>query len=67
MKKKRKRAPPDPNAPKRALTPYFLYMQHNRQKIAAEMGGSARPKDVADEGTRRWATMPAEEREVSRS
>lgn len=25
-KKKRKRAPHDPNAPKRALTPYFLYV-----------------------------------------
>ncbi|EFW14779.1 conserved hypothetical protein [Coccidioides posadasii str. Silveira] len=63
-KKKRKRAPPDPNAPKRALTPYFLYMHHNRQKIADELGQNARPKEVADEGTRRWAAMNAQEREV---
>ncbi|KAF4216455.1 hypothetical protein CNMCM8980_006653 [Aspergillus fumigatiaffinis] len=63
-KKKRKRAPPDPNAPKRALTPYFLYMQHNRPIIAQELGPSARPKDVSDEGTRRWAEMPEAQKEV---
>ncbi|KAE8396631.1 hypothetical protein ETB97_005685 [Aspergillus alliaceus] len=62
-KKKRKRAPPDPNAPKRALTPFFLFMQHNRSKIAAELGDSAKPKDVSDEGTRRWAEMPEPEKE----
>jgi len=64
VKKKRKRAPHDPNAPKRALTPYFLYMQHNRSQIASELGSSARPKEVADEGTRRWAEMPDAEKQV---
>ncbi|KAI7971172.1 hypothetical protein EIK77_006988 [Talaromyces pinophilus] len=63
-KKKRKRAPHDPNAPKRALTPYFLYMQHNRSLIADELGPDAKPKDVADEGTVRWANMSSEEKEV---
>ncbi|KAK2786900.1 hypothetical protein FQN52_007644 [Onygenales sp. PD_12] len=63
-KKKRKRAPHDPNAPKRALTPYFLYMQHNRAAIAQELGENARPKEVADEGTRRWAEMPDDEKQV---
>ncbi|KAL2218792.1 putative HMG box protein [Thermoascus aurantiacus ATCC 26904] len=63
-KKKRKRAPHDPNAPKRALTPYFLYMQHNRAQIAQELGANAKPKDVADEGTRRWAAMPEAQKEV---
>ncbi|KAJ9215331.1 transcriptional regulator family: HMG [Paecilomyces variotii] len=63
-KKKRKRAPHDPNAPKRALTPYFLYMQHNRAQIASELGSNARPKEVADEGTRRWSEMPDAQKEV---
>lgn len=63
-KKKRKRAPHDPNAPKRALTPYFLYMQHNRSQIAQELGSNAKPKEVADEGTRRWAEMPDAQKEV---
>lgn len=63
-KKKRKRAPHDPNAPKRALTPYFLYMQHNRAQIAQELGANAKPKEVADEGTRRWAEMPEAQKEV---
>lgn len=65
--KKRKRAPADPNAPKRALTPYFLYMKHNRSKIAADLGKDVRPKEVADEGTRRWQAMDASEREVSQN
>ncbi|KAL2802631.1 hypothetical protein BJX63DRAFT_105671 [Aspergillus granulosus] len=64
-KKKRKRAKPDPNAPKRALTPFFLYMKHNRQTIAHEMGDKAkRNKDVSDEGTRRWAAMPDSQKEI---
>lgn len=62
--KKRKRAPHDPNAPKRALTPYFLYMQHNRSKIANELGTSAKPKEVADEGTKRWTEMGQDEKNV---
>lgn len=59
--KKRQR---DPNAPKRALTPFFLYMHHNRARIAEELGPTARPKEVADEGTRRWTEMPEAQKEV---
>lgn len=65
-KKKRKRVPHDPNAPKRALTPYFLYMQHARSQIHKELGDQARPKEVADEGTRRWTEMSPAEKSVSR-
>jgi hypothetical protein len=64
-KKKRKRAKHDPNAPKRALTPYFLYMQSARSLIATELGEHAKPKEVADEGTRRWGEMKAEDKQVS--
>lgn len=63
--KKRKRAPHDKNAPKRPVTPYFLYMQTARSLIAAEMEPSHSAKEVADEGTRRWNEMPLKEREVS--
>ena len=63
--KKRKRAPHDKNAPKRPVTPYFLYMQYAREGIAKEMGPSAPAKQVADEGTRRWNTMPDSEKAVS--
>lgn len=63
-KKKRKRAAHDPNAPKRALTPYFLYMQSARPQIAAELGSNAKPKEVADEGTRRWSVMPEGDKRV---
>lgn len=64
-KKKRKRTPHDPNAPKRALTPFFLYMQHQRPIIAKEMGPNAKPKDVSDEGTTRWQNLPEAQKEVS--
>lgn len=63
-KKKRKRQPHDPNAPKRALTPYFLYMQSARAQIHKELGDQAKPKEVADEGTRRWGIMSAAEKSV---
>lgn len=63
--KKRKRAPHDKNAPKRPVTPYFLYMQTARSLIAGEMEPSHSAKEVADEGTRRWNEMPPEERDVS--
>ncbi|PWY82872.1 HMG-box [Aspergillus heteromorphus CBS 117.55] len=63
-KKKRKRRAPDPNAPKRALTPFFLYMQTSRPLIAQELGDGAKPKEVSDEGTRRWAEMPEAKKEI---
>jgi len=62
-KKKRKRAPHDKNAPKRALTPYFLYMQTARPLIASQMAPGYKAKEVADEGTRRWADMPKAEKD----
>ncbi|KAI9771101.1 MAG: hypothetical protein M1840_002452 [Geoglossum simile] len=55
-KKKRKREH-DPNAPKRPLTPYFLYMQSARPIIASDLGEGAKPGAVSAEGTRRWTEM----------
>lgn len=63
--KKRKRAPHDKNAPKRPVTPYFLYMSYAREGIARDMGSGASAKQVADEGTRRWNSMDQEEKQVS--
>ncbi|KZF22037.1 hypothetical protein L228DRAFT_268536 [Xylona heveae TC161] len=56
-KKKRKKRAHDKNAPKRPLTPYFLYMQFARQDIMKALGEGARPKDISAEGTKRWAEM----------
>ena len=63
-KLKRKRAPADPNAPKRPLTPFFLYMQHSRNTIQEELGGDVKPKEVADEGTARWKNMTKDQKQV---
>lgn len=64
-KKKRKRAPHDKNAPKRPVTPYFLYMSFARDGIAKSMGSGTSAKQVADEGTRRWNTMKDDEKQAS--
>ena len=66
-KKRKKRRAHDPNAPKRALTPYFLFMKSNRARIAEELGSSATAGDVNDEGLKRWHNMPADEKEVRHS
>ncbi|KAK4101606.1 hypothetical protein N658DRAFT_496036 [Parathielavia hyrcaniae] len=60
-KKERKKRTHDPNAPKRPLTPYFLYMQTARPIIANDLGAEVPKKAVQEEGQRRWSVMsPAE-------
>ena len=63
--KKRKRAPHDKNAPKRALTPFFLYLQSERTTIATEMGAGKTAKEVQDEGGKRWREMSEDDKKVS--
>ncbi|KAI0126353.1 hypothetical protein BJ170DRAFT_402543 [Xylariales sp. AK1849] len=61
-KKERKKRQHDPNAPKRPLTPYFLYMQTARPIIANDLGQEAPKGAVQEEGQRRWAAMTAQEK-----
>lgn len=61
-KKERKKRTHDPNAPKRPLTPYFLYMQHARSIIANDFGAEAPRGAVQEEGQRRWANMGPSEK-----
>ncbi|KAG6025068.1 hypothetical protein E4U41_001615 [Claviceps citrina] len=61
-KKERKKRTHDPNAPKRPLTPYFLYMQHARSIIANDLGADAPKGAVQEEGQRRWANMSRSEK-----
>lgn len=63
-KKERKKRTHDPDAPKRPLTPYFLYMQNARSIIANDLGPEAPKGAVQEEGQRRWATMKADEKKV---
>ncbi|KAF3063372.1 hypothetical protein V8C43DRAFT_277275 [Trichoderma afarasin] len=62
-KKERKKRTHDPNAPKRPLTPYFLYMQHARSIIANDLGADAPKGAVQEEGQRRWAHMTPQEKQ----
>ena len=66
-KKERKKRTHDPNAPKRPLTPYFLYMQHARSIIANDLGTEAPKGAVQEEGQRRWAHMSPHEKKVSKT
>ncbi|RQM05912.1 hypothetical protein DH86_00002227, partial [Scytalidium sp. 3C] len=64
LKKERKKRQHDPNAPKRPLTPYFLYMQTARPIIAGDLGPDAAKGAVSEEGTRRWGTMSAADKQL---
>lgn len=64
-KKERKKRVHDLNAPKRPLTAFFLYMQTARAIITDDLGPDAPKGAVSDEGSRRWKTMAAEDKEVS--
>lgn len=61
-KKERKKRTHDPNAPKRPLTPYFLYMQTARPIIASDLGDQCPKGAVQDEGQRRWSVMTPSEK-----
>ena len=63
-KKERKKRQHDPNAPKRPLTPFFLYMQTARPIIAKDLGPDVAKGAVSDEGTRRWKEMEEKDRAV---
>jgi HMG (high mobility group) box len=62
---KKKRKPHDPNAPKRALTSYFLFMQHNKPQIK-EQHPDWDAKQVAEESERRWNNISEAEKQVCR-
>ncbi|KAI9682221.1 MAG: hypothetical protein M1817_000275 [Caeruleum heppii] len=64
VKEKKKKRAHDPNAPKRPLTPYFLYLQSARPVIRDDLGADAKPGDVGREGTRRWREMPEDQRKM---
>ncbi|KAH8596643.1 hypothetical protein B0O99DRAFT_619520 [Bisporella sp. PMI_857] len=58
---KRKKRQHDPNAPKRPLTPFFLYMQTARPIIAQDLGDVPKGQ-VSEEGTARWKALDDENR-----
>jgi hypothetical protein len=63
-KKERKKRQHDPNAPKRPLTPFFLYMQTARPIIANDLGADVAKGAVSVEGTRRWGTMAPDDKQA---
>lgn len=63
-KPERKKRQHDPDAPKRPLTPFFLYMQTARPIIAGDLGPEVAKGAVSNEGTLRWANMDQESKLV---
>ncbi|SZF01082.1 unnamed protein product [Blumeria hordei] len=64
IKKERKKRQHDPNAPKRPLTPFFLYMQTARPIIANDLGSVTVKGAVGAEGQRRWQTMAEDDKQL---
>ena len=61
---KRKRKPHDPNAPKRALTSYFLFMQDHKPQIK-EANPDWTAAQISAESEKRWENITEEEKNVS--
>ncbi|TKA79523.1 hypothetical protein B0A49_01089 [Cryomyces minteri] len=51
-------------APKRPLTPYFLFIKHVRAVVRKELGENAGAQKVAEECAIRWTRMPDEDKEL---
>jgi len=68
VKPKRRRIakPKDPNAPKRPLTAYLLYLEEMRPTIQQDLGEGQKRGDISSEGTRRWHTLTPEQQQVCR-
>jgi hypothetical protein len=62
--KEKKKRQHDPNAPKRPLTPFFLYMQTARPIIATELGPDAAKGAVSAEGTKKWGDMEKDDKQL---
>lgn len=61
---KRKRKPHDPNAPKRALTSYFLFMRDNKPAIK-DANPDWTAGQISAESEKRWENITEEEKAVS--
>lgn len=70
-KRKREKKERDPNAPKKPLTAAFLYHQHARPIVRADLeaalatGQTIEKNAVQIEVNKRWNELPEEEKEVS--
>lgn len=70
-KRKREKKERDPNAPKKPLTAAFLYHQHARPIVKADLEAALGPGQTIEknavqiEVNKRWNELPEEEKEVS--
>lgn len=70
QERKRKRTPsadydPENPPPKRAMTPFFIFLNRNRQRIRHELTSRNEPASitrVSEEATRQWRALDAGER-----
>lgn len=61
---RKKRSKKDPNAPKKPLSAYMLWLQENREAIKRKYPGSS-VTDVSKKAGEMWKTVTAEEKSVS--
>ena len=65
-KRKRNAKPKDPNAPKRPITAYLLFLETERANIQQSLGPEQKRGDISVEGTRRWHALDPAEQQVMR-
>lgn len=63
---KKKRGKKDPNAPKKPLSAYMLWLQENRESIKRRYPNSTSVADVAKKAGELWKAMSADDKVVSR-
>ena len=57
MSEKRKRAPKDPNRPKRGLSAYMFFTQAVRAEVTAALGDAASIGTIGKEMGKRWGEL----------
>ena len=62
---RKKKSKKDPNAPKKPLSAYMLWLQENRESIKRKYPGSTSVADVAKRAGEIWKTLTADDKAVS--
>lgn len=63
-KPKKQKKPRDPNAPKKPVTAFFLYLAENREATAKQMPPDTKPGEIQNRNKEIWNTLPKEEQDV---
>lgn len=66
VKARKQRRPKDPNAPKRPVTAFFLYLAEHKDSMAKELGPDAKPGQIQQRNKDMWNSLSEAQQEVCR-